>query len=498
MKLAGTGSDSIAVGAVTSPLRRLLRPIVRYRPRTRLFVVEVAAVALLALVIPPTWSAPVETWWAPALVLLLCGLALEFLEVPAPRAGALSVSAVVHVALILIVPPPWSALGVGATVLAHQALTRQPADRLVFNVANHVLAVAVACQAVGLIGQPSELLMADAIPLGYLAALVAALTYYVINVGLVAIAVSLATGRRLRYVLAVNNRSTLLPDIAAETLGVLLAASWYAMPQWVLLLGVPTAVIARTLQMIRRLERETVEAVETLADSIDDRDPGTFHHSLRVSQYAVALAISAGADDHVIDLIGLAARVHDLGKMGIGNEVLMKPAPLDDDEGERMWEHPVIGARILGNYDLYREGATLVRAHYERWDGKGYPDGLAGDAIPLGARIIAVADAFDAMTSDRPYRPGMDPRRALDVLRRGAGVQWDPVLVGHFIRLATDPAAELPDTPAIGRLRAFAEVDARRPSHTVPVVRSRRRANVRRRLRVVSRTDEVERRDAAS
>ncbi len=421
--------------------------------RLRLFVGLAAFAAGASLALPPLWSAPLETWGPPTLVLALSALLLEFLEVPTPSNGTLSVSGVAHVAIILVAPAPWGAVAVGAAVLAHQLLLRKEPLKIVFNVANHVITVAFASFLVGLIGPPREILGPRALPLGYLMAAVAGLAYYVVNVGLTAAVASIASRRRFRYVLRTNNRSTVLPDLGAETLGVLLAASWYAMPAWVVLLGVPTAVIARTLRIIRRLERETVEAVQTLADSIDERDPTTFHHSHRVSEYAAVLASAMDLDEGLVDLIGSAARVHDLGKMGVTDTVLMKPGALDACEAERMRQHPEIGARILGRYELYREGVELVRAHHERWDGTGYPDGLASDRIPVGARVIAVADSFDAMVSDRPYRQGMHPLLALDELRRGAGTQWDPVVVGHFVRLIMDPAAELPDTPALRRLR---------------------------------------------
>lgn len=421
--------------------------------RIRLVVGATTGLALISLALPPQWSASWTAWAPPVLLLALSGLILEFVEVPTPYNGTLSVSGVAHVAIILLAPAPWGALVVGVAVLVHQVVIRKDPSKLIFNVANHVATVSVATFAVGLIGPPQELLTSRAVSLGYVAALVAALTYYVVNVGLTTVVVTIATGRRFGYVLRTNNRSTILPDLAAETLGVLLAASVYLMPAWVVLLGLPTAVIARSLQIIRRLERETIEAVETLADSIDDRDPTTYHHSERVSLYALALARAMDVDDGLVDLIGLAARVHDLGKMGVTDAVLMKPGALTAVEADRMHEHPEIGARILRRYQLYQNGAELVRAHHERWDGGGYPDGLAGEKIPLGARIIAVADGFDAMTSDRPYRTGMHPLTAVDELRHGAGSQWDPVAVAHFVRLLTDRAAELPDTVALRRLR---------------------------------------------
>lgn len=421
--------------------------------RLRLLVASLALLALALLAVPPLWWQPFEAWLPATVVLALAGLGMEFVDVPTARHGRLSVSGVAHGAIILIAPAPWAALAVGAAILAHQLITRAPIPKTVFNVANHVVTVSLASLAVGLMGSPGELMTARAIPLGYLTAALAALTYYTVNVTLAAVAVSLATGRRFGYILRLNNRGTVLPDLGAATLGVFLAATWYNAAPWVALLAVPTAVIALSLRVIRRLERETVEAIETLADSIDDRDPTTFHHSERVAQYAVALAEAMTLPEELVDLIGSAARVHDLGKMGVTDAVLMKPGPLEEAELRKMREHPVIGARILDRYQLYREGVGLVRAHHERWDGQGYPDGLAGERIPLGARVIAVADAFDAMTSDRPYRAGVHPLEALEDLRTGAGTQWDPVVAAHFLRLLSDPATVLPDTPALRSLR---------------------------------------------
>jgi len=443
--------------------------------RLTAFVLAVAAAAGVALALPPTWTYPHTDWLIAAITFTVFGLLLEFVEVPLPHNGTLSVSGVAHVAMVLIVPPPFAAISVGVAVLAHQAALRQSPLKALFNVANHVLAVSLAGLVAGTLGSPAQVLVSAPLPLGYTVAVAAAAVYYTVNVGLTALVVSLATGRRLRYVMRANNRSTLLPDLGSHALGALVAASWYAMPAWIPLLAVPTAVIARTLRIIRRLERETVQAIETLADSIDDRDATTFQHSHRTAEYAVALANAMDLDDELVDLIASAARVHDLGKMGVTDRILQKPASLGPDEETVMRQHPEIGARILGNYELYRRGVELVRAHHERWDGQGYPDGLAGERIPLGARVIAVADAFDAMTSDRPYRAALSPGTALEELRRGAGSQWDPVVVAHFVRLLTDPSAEIPATMA--HLRVSRPIDAAAGPIPLPVLAPLREAS---------------------
>jgi putative nucleotidyltransferase with HDIG domain len=172
-----------------------------------------------------------------------------------------------------------------------------------------------------------------------------------------------------------------------------------------------------------------------MAQVVDDRDSSTFHHSERVASYAVSLAGELSLDQSLIELIEQAASVHDLGKIGVPDRVLLKPGPLTTDERATMWLHTQIGARILSQFHLFRSGAEIVLHHHEAFDGSGYPHGLAGDAIPLGARVVAVADAFDAMTSDRPYRRALSVDEAVERFRIGSGRQWDPVVVSAMLRL---------------------------------------------------------------
>jgi HD-GYP domain-containing protein (c-di-GMP phosphodiesterase class II) len=133
-------------------------------------------------------------------------------------------------------------------------------------------------------------------------------------------------------------------------------------------------------------------------------------------------------------LIVTAARVHDIGKIGIPDMVLQKPGALTPDEWAIMQTHSDRGADLLARYPDFARGVAIVRHHHERWDGKGYPAGLKGYDIPFGARLMAVADSFDAMTSDRPYRPGMSVEKATQILHEGRGVQWDAALVDAFLR----------------------------------------------------------------
>ncbi|MFD3262309.1 HD domain-containing phosphohydrolase [Paenibacillus lentus] len=174
----------------------------------------------------------------------------------------------------------------------------------------------------------------------------------------------------------------------------------------------------------------------TLAAALDARDPYTAGHSLRVAEYAVQIGTLARLPKHVVDQLRKAALLHDIGKIGIRDAVLLKEGQLAEEEWEQIKAHPVLGEAILRQIEPTDEMAAIlpgVRSHHERYDGKGYPDGLKGEEIPLFGRIIAVADAFDAMTSDRPYRKGMNSGTAISILEKGKGTQWDPYFVGLFV-----------------------------------------------------------------
>ena len=174
----------------------------------------------------------------------------------------------------------------------------------------------------------------------------------------------------------------------------------------------------------------------TLAAALDARDPYTAGHSTRVAHYAVMIGREIGLGEGEISLLRKSALLHDIGKIGIRDDVLLKDGNLTDEEFELIKQHPVIGESILQKIQPNFTMQPLlpgVRSHHERFDGKGYPDGLTGEQIPLFGRVLAVADAYDAMTSDRPYRAGMTQDRALSILQSGKGTQWDPQFVDAFM-----------------------------------------------------------------
>ena len=174
--------------------------------------------------------------------------------------------------------------------------------------------------------------------------------------------------------------------------------------------------------------------VRALTSAIDAKDPYTCGHSDRVARVAVRLAEELGCNRKQVDTIYLSGLLHDIGKIGIDDNVLRKPGKLTEAEYEHIKTHAEIGYKILKDIKQLDDVLPVVLHHHEQWDGKGYPHGLAGDAIPQLARIVAVADAFDAMGSDRPYRKGMPDEKLDAILRDGAGKQWDAAVVEAFFR----------------------------------------------------------------
>jgi putative nucleotidyltransferase with HDIG domain len=172
--------------------------------------------------------------------------------------------------------------------------------------------------------------------------------------------------------------------------------------------------------------------LSTLSRAIEARDPYTRGHSARVTAIAEAIARRLGWDNERLELLHVGGPLHDVGKLGVSEEVLAKPGRLDEQELAQIREHPKLGARILLRVAALRGALPYVLYHHERWDGSGYPTGRAGEQIPLEARVLAVADAFDAMTSDRPYRPALDRDEALAEVARCAGTQFDPEIVDAF------------------------------------------------------------------
>lgn len=199
------------------------------------------------------------------------------------------------------------------------------------------------------------------------------------------------------------------------------------------------AALARQ-EIFYRLSRveENLPAIAALVNATEARDPYTRGHSERVARYATLLAREVGMSEEEIRILWLAGLLHDIGKIGVRDAILYKPGPLNEEEYRRVQDHPVLAAQILHPIPGLRKVVPLVLHHHEHYDGSGYPDGLAGEEIPLGARILAVVDGFEAMTSVRAYRPAFSPEEALERLEQNSGTQYDPDLVQVWTRLVRE------------------------------------------------------------
>jgi HD-GYP domain-containing protein (c-di-GMP phosphodiesterase class II) len=193
-------------------------------------------------------------------------------------------------------------------------------------------------------------------------------------------------------------------------------------------------------QELRRSYKATVLA---LANAVEARDAYTGRHAQRVAAYGLRIAHAAGVD--VDPEVEFGFLLHDVGKVAVPDAILFKPGPLSDEERALMVRHPQIGSEILRHIDFLDEAKVVVMHHHERWDGEGYPDGLAGEAIPLQARVFAVADTLDALTTDRPYRPAVGWAEARQVIRAGSGTQFDPAIVAAYEALPDEAFARIRD-----------------------------------------------------
>jgi len=203
--------------------------------------------------------------------------------------------------------------------------------------------------------------------------------------------------------------------------------------EWALFLGNQIAGAIENANLYEELRETFLGTIMSLAESMDKRDAYTGGHTRRVRDYSLAIGMRLGLKNSELETLKLSAILHDIGKIGVRDSVLLKNGKLDEEEYASMKQHPQYGAEILSHIKSLSDASEGVRSHHEKYDGSGYPDKLKGDEIPLLGRIILVADAFDAMTSDRSYRKAMSVESALDELERGSGLQFDPAVVDAFM-----------------------------------------------------------------
>lgn len=347
-----------------------------------------------------------------------------------------SVVFVPYLAAILLLGPSWAMAVAGFTELAAEAVLRQkPAIKVLHNTAKSVIAVGIAGY-VYTVGGGDPSLTEFRVPLFNPAAFVgASLTYFLLGNGATATALALSSETDLAEAWHRIVGKDLIENVLSSSIAILLAFLYVELELVGFLLVVLPLFFVRHMHRTNlRLEQANRELLELMVKSIEARDPYTSGHSVRVALYAKTLARSLGLPPKEIEQIETAALLHDVGK--IYEEfapLLRKEGRLTNEEFVLMQTHSTRSAELVGTISSLRGYVQhCVRAHHENFDGTGYPDGLAGDEIPLGARIIMVADTADAMMTDRPYRPALTHTDVVEEFRKCAGAQFDPRMVTAF------------------------------------------------------------------
>jgi len=416
--------------------------------------VAVAGIAVLAAIAPGLPGGGGA--WVAAAAFALAGLASLQFPLSLSLTNRVTVASSVFFAALLVLPPALAALVAGSAFALDSAVSvtrriRSPQPRppamviglaLCFNSAVAVLSVSI--PALLFPGARIASVAQHGWAWTLASAAAAGILMYLLNLTLIGIAVALRTGNRPLHAIAVSMRPVRMEFAALYTLGLVAGIGLQVAP-WAVLALVPVVVgLHSLLERAVRLRRETIAAVERMADLVDRRDPYTADHSRRVAQYVVAIATELGMPPSDVDQLRLAATVHDIGKIEVPDEILLKDGRLTPAEKAVMDQHPRAGYELLRQFSEYARVRELVLTHHERYDGKGYPSRIRASALPLIAQVIPVADSLDAMTSARPYRAALSWSVALGELRRGRGSQWHPGVVDAALKVFGGRAAAEP------------------------------------------------------
>lgn len=400
--------------------------------KARTYIVVLAALALGAVLFSVLDTGNQMQWLA---VLLLVTVVALLDAKPLMLFGEkieISLSGSIKFAAILVYPAPVVILGTFVGTLLGELPAKRPWFKKLFNAAQMTVAYGATALVFRAIHQPQTTLFGS--PQNFLALALAGATQFLVNWTLVSLIVSLASKIPLWSVWIQNTRQVGWYELTTPTLGTILAILWLYNPLSIILIGIPLLVIRHSYGVAVQLQRQTHDALRALMQVIDVRDHHTSEHSQRVSDHAQSIAKALGLPPEEIEVIAPAALLHDLGKVGMADDILFNPKLLSPAERKRAQAHAEVGGMLLSKFPLFDRGADFVKHHHERYDGKGYPGGLQGEAIPLGARIISVADSYQAMTEDRPYRRALTPEEAIAQLVEGRGTQFDPRVADAFIR----------------------------------------------------------------
>ncbi len=409
------------------------------------------------------WHFPVQAFsdtrrlWLFILLLFLSAITSIFkVNLPLTRSGStMSVSYAVDFASLLLLGPDETMIVAAASAYSQctfRIKERNPLHRTLFSMACLVITVQAAGAAYYLLDGVVGLFTMVTLPKPLVGA---ATTYFVVNTLAIATAIALSTSQSIFKIWNENflwSAPSYFVGAGAAALATWMVTGWSA--HWITPLAVaPLYLTYRTYKVyLGRIEDEQrhvremadlhLATIEALALAIDAKDQTSQSHIRRVQLYAASVARALGMSDNDVQGVKTAALLHDIGKLAVPEHILSKPGPLTPEEFQKIRAHPKVGADIVSSVPFPYPVAPLILSHHERWDGKGYPTGLKGEEIPLGARILSVVDYFDALMAERPYHKAMSYEAAVGLLRQESGKGLDPAVVAKFIELLPSLQAE--------------------------------------------------------
>jgi putative nucleotidyltransferase with HDIG domain len=346
-------------------------------------------------------------------------------QISLPRGGAsIYASSPFDLAAIVLLGPAAAVLVEAiASFFTEVVVQRRAAVKYAFNVP--LLIATVGCAGLAYWAFPASWLALDS-PRFLLPLTVASIVYYLVNTISVSLVIALRASKHVFHIWKQNYMWTFFHIFAFIPIGAIIALVYRAYGQWTLMLFLVPVFLARySFKLYVEMKEAHINTVAALTSAIDANDPYTHGHSYRVSRYALRVGRALGLPARDLEILEYGALLHDIGKIAIKHDILLKKERLTDQEFLTLKQHPSVGADIVENLKFLREAAVLVRYHHEQPNGRGYPEGLRGNDIPLGARIILVCDAFDAMTSDRPYRKGLPVEAVAGQIEKYRGEQFD-------------------------------------------------------------------------
>ncbi len=400
--------------------------------KLKVYIGAVTGLAIaLFIYLVPSLSFTADMWLVLIFFIVLSTIA-EFMPVDLPIGGNVTIGFPIDFVVILVYGPATAmVVTVFGALIGEIGGGKTRWYKIVFNIAQYALSAGIA----GMVYQGLGGVIGAANLSNYIIpAAICAVVYYLINSNLFMTVISIAEEVSILSVWKNRIRGIIATYLALAPIGFIMAMIYVAIGIWgIILFFFPLILARRSFELYTKMRIVYLETIRALAAAIDAKDPYTKGHSERVAETSVALAQELNLSDRDIENIEYTALLHDIGKIGIADNILGKDSKLTNKEFGKIKEHTVIGAKIIEPVDFLKNSYKAIYHHHEKYNGKGYPDGLKSEDIPLSARIIAVADAYDAMGSDRPYRKKLNHNKILRELKEQSGKQFDPEVVKVLI-----------------------------------------------------------------